>query len=288
VSACFAESDNFKFWQSQYLHTSFQGNSIECTPDGSLNVFLKHTKEHFKWQCITTKVHNVVMGKMWMDHYGEMEIRNKVTNEKATLTFTQCGWFSKGWHEVNGKILNSKGKECISVTGLWNEFLCVRRTSNYTPPPDSTLTYAANSKPHQHGDANNTPQGQPAWTQTHRPLPADKLGKYCVNWTAQTLELAALDDSLSATLPPTDSRLRKDRLALEKGDTKAASAAKQKIEGKQREEKAAREHSKSSWTQHYFKLSKDDEHQDYWEFLGWQKIEQRIKDASAALQKTKH
>ncbi len=40
------------------------------------------------------QVHNVIVGSLWMEHQGTMEVRNHVTGHKATITFKPGGWFS--------------------------------------------------------------------------------------------------------------------------------------------------------------------------------------------------
>ncbi|KAF1410105.1 Oxysterol-binding protein-related protein 7, partial [Spheniscus humboldti] len=51
ISACHAESDNFIFWQGG-------------------------TGDHFEWNKVTTCIHNVLSGPRWIEHYGEVLIRN--------------------------------------------------------------------------------------------------------------------------------------------------------------------------------------------------------------------
>jgi hypothetical protein len=59
---------------------------------------------------------------------------------------------------------------------------------------------------------------------------------------------------MRAYLPPTDSRLRPDRLALQKGDAKTAGIEKAKLEEKQREERRKRERLNQEWTPKYFQV----------------------------------
>jgi hypothetical protein len=83
VGACHAENDNFKFWEAQQLKTRFGGNSLECSTIGSMNVYLKRHNEYYRWESLKTTVHNIIVGKIWIDHYGDSEIKNVTTGEKA-------------------------------------------------------------------------------------------------------------------------------------------------------------------------------------------------------------
>ena len=61
-----------------------------------------------------------------------------------------------------------------------------------------------------------------------------------------------MSDFQKNTLPPTDSRLRLDRLYLQQNETKKAAAAKHELEEKQRAERRRR--GKREWTPRYFKV----------------------------------
>lgn len=126
---------------------------------------------------------------------------------------------------------------------------------------------------------------EPLWVHTIKPLDPSKLpqgSKYMVDWTAHTLQLAEMSENLEKILPPTDSRLRPDRYALEKGDVKKAAQEKHVLEEKQRDERRKREASGKAWTPRYFKIVKDEDGDDFWEYQGgyWEEREKRIQAKS--------
>jgi len=96
------------------------------------------------------------------------------------------------------------------------------------------------------------------------------------------LEVIALPENMRPILPPTDSRLRADRLALEKGDAKTAATEKFALEEKQREDRKKREKAGTEWSPKWFKISKDVDGQEYYEYLGgyWEERAKRIEKAS--------
>ena len=47
--------------------------------------FLKLNREKKKRTSVKTVVHNVILGKMWLDHFGETEVINHQTGEKAKV-----------------------------------------------------------------------------------------------------------------------------------------------------------------------------------------------------------
>ncbi|KAJ7427859.1 oxysterol binding protein like 7 [Willisornis vidua] len=76
ISACHAESDNFIFWQDMRWKNKFWGKSLEIVPVGTVNVQLPRTGDHYEWNKVTTCIHNVLSGPRWIEHYGEVLIRN--------------------------------------------------------------------------------------------------------------------------------------------------------------------------------------------------------------------
>merc|ERR1711907_679079 len=63
----------------------------------------------YKWGGLTSCVHNLIVGRIWIDHYGKFVIESSKSKASATCEFTQCGWFSRGWHKVLATIRNAKG-----------------------------------------------------------------------------------------------------------------------------------------------------------------------------------
>jgi len=121
------------------------------------------------------------------------------------------------------------------------------------------------------------------WVHTIKALPPEKLGvKYLINWTEHTLEIAAFPENMKAVLPATDSRLRPDRIALEKADVKTAKAEKYALEERQREDKRKRERLGTEWSPRWFKLAKDEDDQEYWQYVDgyWEERAKRVENAS--------
>ncbi|NWT06026.1 OSBL7 protein, partial [Mionectes macconnelli] len=88
ISACHAESDNFIFWQDMRWKNKFWGKSLEIVPVGTVNVQLPRTGDHYEWNKVTTCIHNVLSGPRWIEHYGEVLIRNtRDASYHCKLTF---------------------------------------------------------------------------------------------------------------------------------------------------------------------------------------------------------
>ena len=65
---------------------------------------LKSTNEHFYFNRPTTYINNIIVGKMFVDHAGEMKIKNHQTGHVAILDFKAAGWSHKTRHHIDGLI----------------------------------------------------------------------------------------------------------------------------------------------------------------------------------------
>jgi hypothetical protein len=65
---------------------------------------LQHTKLVF-----STSAHNIIIGGMWVDHYGTLEVINHTTKDKCVLKATRSGWLGAGRFEVQGEVVDGNG-----------------------------------------------------------------------------------------------------------------------------------------------------------------------------------
>ncbi|CAN4084352.1 unnamed protein product [Withania somnifera] len=74
ILACHCEGRGWKFWGDTNLKSKFWGRSIQVDPVGALTLEFDDG-EVFKWGKVTTSIYNVIIGKIYCDHYGTMYIR---------------------------------------------------------------------------------------------------------------------------------------------------------------------------------------------------------------------
>jgi len=207
IGVCYCETPDFQFWMEFGVKTKFGGNSLACQNMGRCHLILKKTGHYYYWDQIKTMVHNIIVGTMWLDHFGETEIVNQSTGEVAKIDFRKCGWFSKGRYEVKAWILDSGGKTRIAVDGKWDS---------------SLYGNVVSGEPLKNHDPK-----VPIWTQTIKADPGNKWGM-----SKYAMQLGEVGEDQD--LPPTDSRLRQDIYWLARGDLKKAGNEKRKIEEYQR------------------------------------------------------
>ncbi|XP_054477087.1 oxysterol-binding protein-related protein 3 isoform X3 [Anoplopoma fimbria] len=237
VSACHAESKNFIFWQDVRCKNKFWGKSMEIVPVGTTHVTLPGFGDHYEWNKVTSCIHNILSGQRWIEHYGEISIKNSSSDIcQCKITFVKAKYWNSSVNEVEGAITDNKGKVVHKLFGKWQEAVFCG------DPPSATCIWRANAMP-------------------------EDLEQY-YGFTKFAIELNELDPSLKLLLPTTDTRLRVDQRLLEEGDLEAAEEQKQRLEQLQRERRRVLEESNVTHQPKFFRKSKDDtwvSNNTYWE-----------------------
>lgn len=93
------------FLPMNYLRQkSFLISFIQIQPKGLVTVKLPNWGETYTWTNVNCTIHNIIVGKLWMEQYGTMEIVNHQTGHKAVLQFKPGGSIHKDLHRVEGTI----------------------------------------------------------------------------------------------------------------------------------------------------------------------------------------
>ncbi|XP_072294259.1 oxysterol-binding protein-related protein 1-like isoform X1 [Eucyclogobius newberryi] len=127
VSVFHAEGlqEDFVFHGSIYPKLKFWGKSVEAEPKGIITLELPKHNESYTWANPTCCVHNIIVGQLWIEQYGNVEITNHKTGERCILNFKPCGLFGKELHKVEGYILDKSKKKLCSLYGKWTECMYV-------------------------------------------------------------------------------------------------------------------------------------------------------------------
>uniref|UniRef100_A0A672M5P5 Oxysterol-binding protein n=1 Tax=Sinocyclocheilus grahami TaxID=75366 RepID=A0A672M5P5_SINGR len=206
ISACHAESNNFNFWQDQRWKNKFWGKSLEIMPTGMVNVTLKNYGDHYEWNKVVTCIHNVLSQQRYLEHYGEVIIRNlKSSVCTCKITFVKSRyWGSDGSkNEVQGQVLDETGNIVHRFGGFWHEGIF----------------------------CDTLPNPQCIW----KPNPQPKNYMIYYGFSSFAMEMNELTPDLKPLLPPTDTRLRPDQRLLEEGKIEETDKKKDEVEEKQRE-----------------------------------------------------
>ncbi|XP_041025762.1 oxysterol-binding protein-related protein 3A-like isoform X1 [Juglans microcarpa x Juglans regia] len=231
ISAGHAENEHFIYDITSKVKTKFLGNSLDIYPLGRTRVTLKRDGVVLGLVPPPTKVNNLIFGRTWVDSPGEMILTNFTTGDKVVLYFQPCGWFGAGRYEVDGYVYNAAEEPKILMTGKWNESMSYQPCDlEGEPLPGTEL--------------------KEAW----RVADAPENDKF--QYTHFAHKLNSFDTAPNKVLK-SDSRLRPDRYALEKGDLSQAGFEKSRLEERQRSEKRNREANGHEFTPRWFDLTSE-------------------------------
>lgn len=237
ISAFHCRSRHFTSWGSITPRNKFWGKTIEFHPDGPLHIVLHKTKEHFTWNKPTTTVHNLIIGELYLDHHGEVQVTNTTTGDYAILNLSKRRMFGAGAYRVDGLVFTNKAVSKMRVHGTWSDALYADRVR------EGTVMASLDAEP--------TPTATSVLLWKRNELPDWSADQY--NMTSFAMGLNELAAPLAPILLPTDTRYRPDSRALENNDAKAAADHKARLEQKQREAKAARVKAKQEWEPRWFR-----------------------------------
>nr|CDS32970.2 oxysterol binding protein 1 [Hymenolepis microstoma] len=217
VAAFHCESDLWYTWFDFSISTKFRGRYLQIKVNGVCHLVFRKTGYHYTWTKIPLTVHNIIVGRLWIENSGEIDIINHTTGDKCHLTFKQYSYFSSEVpRRVTGAVTDKTGKVHGIIGGTWDEFI------EYAPViTDST------------GSSNKhvIETGPPIQLWRVSPLPPEAEKMY--NFTQFAMQLNDKPEN-EPNLCPTDSRLRPDQRLMEDGSWDEANAEKVRLEEKQR------------------------------------------------------
>uniref|UniRef100_A0A8C3UJD4 Oxysterol-binding protein n=1 Tax=Catharus ustulatus TaxID=91951 RepID=A0A8C3UJD4_CATUS len=233
ISACHCESKNFVFWQDIRWKNKFWGKSMEILPVGTLNVTLPKYGDYYVWNKVTTCIHNILSGRRWIEHYGEITIRNTKSSVCiCKLTFVKVNYWNSNVNEVQGVVIDQEGKVVHRLFGKWHEGLY----------------------------CGVAPSAKCIWRPGSMPTNYERY----YGFTRFAIELNELDPLLKDLLPATDARFRPDQRLLEEGNIEAAASEKQRIEELQRARRRYMEENGIEYVPKFFKKVIDANQREAW------------------------
>ena len=211
--------------------------TLKAIPIGFQHVHLKTFNEHYLIGRPTTTVNNLLFGNMYIEHVGTMTVKNCKTNMVCPVEFKAAGWGNAGRHEVNGTVFANEGSkdQCGTFVGTWSDKI------NCKIGGTESLLWQCNPLPEKHD-----------W-------------QYF--FTQFAMNLNNITKEMEKHLPRSDSRLRPDLRALEKGEWDFAAEEKHRLEEKQRAARKTRADNGTDFEPKYFKKVMDpDSKEEYYAY----------------------
>ncbi|XP_008280194.1 oxysterol-binding protein-related protein 1 isoform X2 [Stegastes partitus] len=294
VSAFHAEGlkQDFVFHGSIYPKLKFWGKSVEAEPKGIITLELPKHNEAYTWTNPTCCVHNIIVGQLWIEQYGNMEVINHRTGERCCLNFKPCGLFGKELHKVEGYILDKSKKKLCALYGKWTECLHVVDPAAFEAHKKSDKKGSEEKKGSKAGSSEDQeevpsspaadtveviPGSQLLWRIA--PRPANSAQMY--SFTSFAMQLNELHKEMEGVIPQTDCRLRPDIRAMENGDIDVASEEKKRLEEKQRAARKNRSKSDEEYKTKWFQQGQNPHtNSQDWLFCGgyWDRTYSQLPD----------
>ncbi|XP_044046686.1 oxysterol-binding protein 1-like isoform X5 [Siniperca chuatsi] len=208
------------------LASKFRGKYLSIMPLGSIQCIFDKSNNHYSWKKVTTTVHNIIVGKLWIDQSGEIDVVNHRTGDRCHLKFAPYSYFSRDVpRKVTGVVTDKDGKAHYVLSGTWDEKMEFSRVMQSSKGENGTEG--------KQRTVYQTLKAKEIWTKN--PLPEGAENMYYFSSLALTL------NEPEEGVAPTDSRRRPDQRLMEDGRWDEANAEKQRLEEKQRTTRRERE-----------------------------------------------
>ncbi|XP_077551516.1 oxysterol binding protein [Haemaphysalis longicornis] len=216
------EGRGWRCWQEFSMSSKFRGKYLQVVPLGVVHLELGGS--HLTWRKVTTVVHNIIVGKLWVDHQGDMEVRNHTTGHAARLKFQPYSYFSREPpRRVMGLVSDPQGEHLWLLQGTWDSQLEYARVLH-----TSAAAASGGGRP-----VIESASPEVVWK---RVLPGEEYERM-YNFTVLACQLNEPEEGVA----PTDSRLRPDQRLMEQGSWDEANQVKLQLEEKQRAVRRQRE-----------------------------------------------
>ncbi|XP_026284564.1 oxysterol-binding protein 1 isoform X2 [Frankliniella occidentalis] len=220
MAAQYCEGRGWRVFQEVTVTSKFRGKYFQIIPLGTSHLEFDSSGNHYTWRNVTTTVHNIIVGKLWVDQHGDTDIINHKDGIKCHLKYIPYSYFTRDCQrKVKGCVMDKDENVKWIVTGTWDDKVEIAPVTSVE------------------GDSNNpvyrTGPYIVAW-QRRQPLPESE--KY-YNFTELASQLNEEEDGVA----PTDSRLRPDQRLMESQRWDEANTEKVRLEEKQRAVRRKRE-----------------------------------------------
>ncbi|XP_016321613.1 oxysterol-binding protein 2-like isoform X2 [Sinocyclocheilus anshuiensis] len=213
-------------WQEITIASKFRGKYLSIMPLGAIHLQFHASGNHYVWRKVTSTVHNIIVGKLWIDQSGDIDIVNHRTKETCQLKFSPYSYFSREVpRKVTGVVKDSDGQAHYILSGTWDDKM-----------ESAKIVQSSRGSSSSEGKQKTVYQTlTPKLLWKKYPLPENAENMYYFSSLALTL------NEEEEGVCWTDSRLRPDQQLMEAGCWDEANVEKQRLEEKQRATRRRRE-----------------------------------------------
>lgn len=215
------KKSGWTLWTQITVTSKFRGKYLNVTPVGTLHLIFHESGNHYTWSKVTITIHNIIVGKLWVDQSGDSIIVNHTTGDYCKHKYFAYSYFSRETpRKVSGIVMDSNDIAHYVISGTWDSHMDYAKIVSVDNTNKSKPTYT-------------TLPSKRIWQCSPLPVGAEKM--YYFSKLAVTLNEE--EDGVA----PTDSRLRPDQRMMENGNWDTANELKQNLEDAQRARRKQRE-----------------------------------------------
>jgi len=216
ISALHVESARWTYYHDFSMTSKFRGKYLQIFPIGTSHCIFKETGHHFTWNKVCTTVHNIIVGKLWVDQSGEITLKEHTTGATGNVKFHPYSYFSRDVpRRITGGTFTPSGEVKFALKGTWDQSM------------EYSKVLAVD------GDTWDTGPPRTVWVKNPPLENAERI----YHFTKMACELNEPEEGVA----PTDSRNRPDQRLMEAQNFPDANLSKVNLEEAQRERRRQRE-----------------------------------------------
>jgi hypothetical protein len=123
VTAFHCDSAYYEQYSCQSNSASFNGRYITISPKNRNYVTLKlpgGALEHYSWNAPQSTIHNLLIGKMYIEVRGKTRIINHTTGDICDMEWKERGWSGKPFR-IEGTVKSASGEPRYKMHGIFTE-----------------------------------------------------------------------------------------------------------------------------------------------------------------------
>jgi Oxysterol-binding protein/PH domain len=130
ISAWHCSHEKFFYSGWTKIASKFKGTYFKITPKGLCELHLLKFNEKYTWKKLAINVHNIIVGNLYLDHFGTYDCINTTTECKAVINVKKRTWFGQKKHYVEGAVYDNLGKPRYKIFGKWSEKIMIKNEIN--------------------------------------------------------------------------------------------------------------------------------------------------------------
>jgi len=95
MMASYCEAKDWICWSEFAMSSKFRGKYLQVNPLDISHLEFPKLGYHYTWRKVITSIHNIIVGRLWVDHHGDMVIINNTTGDRCILKFIPYSYFSR-------------------------------------------------------------------------------------------------------------------------------------------------------------------------------------------------